>query len=91
VKKRLFPLSIRLNFKQKDETAHLKDELIQLKLRHATELKQVVEAGKAELDHAKKELEELHIREIKKVQDQLHGELKSKRDLRELERVATKL
>jgi hypothetical protein len=72
--------------KQKEETTRLKEELIQLKLRHDTELKQAIEFGKAELDHAKKELGELHIREMKEVQDQLHEELKSEKDLRGLEK-----
>jgi hypothetical protein len=71
---------------QREETARLKEELIQLKLRHDTELKQAVETGKAELEHAKKELAELHSREIKEVQDQLHGELKAEMDLRLLEK-----
>ena len=61
--------------KQREETARLKEELIQLKLQHTTELKQAVDAGKSELDHARKELEELHAREIKEVQDRLYEEL----------------
>ncbi|KAM0916853.1 hypothetical protein ACQ4PT_009884 [Festuca glaucescens] len=56
--------------KQREETARLKEELIQLKLQHTTELKQAADAGKFELEHARKELEELHAREIKEeVQD----------------------
>jgi hypothetical protein len=46
----------------------------------------VVKADKAELEHAKTKLGELHIREIKEVQDRLYGELNSERGLRELER-----
>ncbi|KAM0895907.1 hypothetical protein ACQ4PT_023559 [Festuca glaucescens] len=72
--------------KQREETARLKEELIQLKLQHNTDLKQAAEAGKIELDHARKELNELHAREMKEVQDQLHGELKAEKDLRELEK-----
>jgi hypothetical protein len=72
--------------KQREETARLKVELIQLTLQHNTDLKQAVEAGKDELDYARKELTELHAREIKEVQDQLHGELKAEKDLRELEK-----
>jgi F0F1-type ATP synthase membrane subunit b/b' len=72
--------------KQREETARLKEELIQLKLKHNAKLKQAAESGKSELDHARKELEELHVREVKEIQDQLHGELKSERDLRELEK-----
>ncbi|KAK1599875.1 hypothetical protein QYE76_018564 [Lolium multiflorum] len=72
--------------RQREETARLKEELIQLKLQHTTELKHVVDAGKSELDHARKELEELHAREIKEVQDQLQGELQAEKDLRDLEK-----
>jgi hypothetical protein len=72
--------------KQREETARLKEELIQLKLQHNTDLKQVVEAGKFELDHTRKKLNELHAREIKEVQDQLHGELRAENDLCELEK-----
>ncbi|KAM0874320.1 hypothetical protein ACQ4PT_037516 [Festuca glaucescens] len=71
---------------QKDETARLKEELIQLRLRHDTELKEAVKAGKTELEHAKNELIELHAREIKEVQDQLFKDLEAERKLRELER-----
>jgi hypothetical protein len=71
---------------QKDETARLKEELIQLRMRHDTELKEAVKAGKDELEHAKTELGELHAWEIKEVQEQLFKDIEYEREMHELER-----
>jgi hypothetical protein len=53
--------------KQREETAHLKEDLIQAKQRHATELKESTAVRIVELEHATKELVELHAQEIKEV------------------------
>jgi subtilisin-like proprotein convertase family protein len=55
-------------------------------MRHDTELKEAVKAGKDELEHAKTELGELHAWEIKEVQEQLFKDIEYEREMRELER-----
>ncbi|KAM0859894.1 hypothetical protein ACQ4PT_046893 [Festuca glaucescens] len=72
--------------KQREETARLKDELIEMKLQHTRELQQAAEASQTELAHVRKELDELHSREMKEVQDRLHEELQAEKDLRDLEK-----
>jgi hypothetical protein len=52
---------------QKDETAQPKEELIQLRLRHDTEVKEAVKDGKAEVEGAKAALIELHEQEVREV------------------------
>jgi hypothetical protein len=74
---------------QKNETARLKKELIQLGLQHDNALKEAVKAGKAELEVAKTALIELHEQEVKEVQDRLHKDIEEERNLRELERKRT--
>jgi hypothetical protein len=74
---------------QKNETARLKKELIQLGLQHDNALKEAVKAGKAELEVSKTALIELHEHEVKEVQDRLHKDIEEERNLRELERKRT--
>jgi hypothetical protein len=71
---------------QKNETARLKEKLIQLGLRHDSALKEAIKAGKAKVEEAKTALIELHEQEVKEVQDRLRQDIKEERDLRELER-----
>jgi hypothetical protein len=52
---------------QKKETAKLKEELIQARLRHDVALKEALKAGKAEVEEAKVALTELHKKEVKEV------------------------
>jgi hypothetical protein len=82
----VFALIICYLWAQKDESARLKEELIQLRLRHDTELKEDVKDGKAKVEEAKDVLVELHAQEIKEVQDQLFKDIEAKKKLRELER-----
>jgi hypothetical protein len=71
---------------QKNESAKLKEELIQAGLRHETTLKEAIKAGKAEVEESKAALIELHEGEIQILQDRLCNEIDEERELREMER-----
>ncbi|KAM0889398.1 hypothetical protein ACQ4PT_027716 [Festuca glaucescens] len=62
---------------QKDETAKLKEELIQAGLRHAGALKEAIAAGEAKVEEAKKQLAD--------AEEQLRRELGEEKELRQLE------
>jgi hypothetical protein len=72
--------------KEKDETAWLEEELAEMKRQHVLELQRVADASKTELESTRKELDEVHSREVSEVQDRLQKELPAERDLRELEK-----
>ncbi|KAM0907458.1 hypothetical protein ACQ4PT_016110 [Festuca glaucescens] len=63
---------------QKDETAKLKEELIQAGLRHAGALKEAVAAGEAKVEEAKKQFAD--------AEERLRQELEEEKKLREMER-----
>ncbi|KAM0872708.1 hypothetical protein ACQ4PT_038528 [Festuca glaucescens] len=63
---------------QKDETAKLKEELIQAGLRHAGALKEAIAAGEAKVEEAKKQLVD--------TEEQLRRELGEEKELQEMER-----
>jgi hypothetical protein len=56
---------------QKNETAMLKEELIQLGLRHDSTLKEAIKAGKTEVKESKAALIELHEGEIQILRDRM--------------------
>ncbi|KAM0888481.1 hypothetical protein ACQ4PT_028309 [Festuca glaucescens] len=62
---------------QKNETANLKEELIQAGLRHAGALKEAIAAGEAKVEEAKKKLAD--------AEEQLRRELEEEKKLRQLE------
>ncbi|KAM0833016.1 hypothetical protein ACQ4PT_064513 [Festuca glaucescens] len=62
---------------QKNETAKLKEELVQVGLRHAGALKEAIAAGEAKVEEAKKQLAD--------AQEQLRRELGEEKELRQLE------
>jgi ABC-type transporter Mla subunit MlaD len=63
---------------QRDETANLKDQLVQAGLQHAGALKEAIAAGDAKVEEARKQFAD--------AQEQLHQELEEERKLREMER-----
>jgi DNA-directed RNA polymerase beta' subunit len=62
---------------QRNETANLKEQLVQAGLQHAGALKEAIAAGEAKVEEAKKQLAEAH--------EQLRQELEVERKLLKLE------
>ncbi|KAM0923582.1 hypothetical protein ACQ4PT_005451 [Festuca glaucescens] len=62
---------------QRNETAKLKDQLVEAGLQHAGALKEAIAAGEAKVEEAKKQLAD--------AQEQLHRELGEEKELRQLE------